>query len=78
MAEQLGPNPGYYGFQDMNYQVLMETANTWIESGDYLVQSGSENWRSEFPSMADEFWKLYESITGIRHDEGGSFFSCSC
>lgn len=70
---------------DVTYNQLMEAANRWIEYGDYTVQHGDETWRDTFPQYADEFWRLYEIITGRKEGkedkdywDRGNFFSCSC
>ena len=57
---------------NVTYKELMESANNWIEYGDYLVQGG----KFEGMSVPDDFWDHFYNITGKRGK--GSFFSCSC
>lgn len=93
IAEELGDNYGYDSYEDdkrnliptqpMNYEVLMNAADDWINDkdgwGNYLTQQGHENWRDDFPRMAEEFWNNYEVVTGRAvEDKQASFFSCSC
>lgn len=66
-AEQLG----------IDYDDLMDGANEWIISRNYLCEHGSENWRSMY---SDEFWDHYAAATGVKVGDGDrqNFFTCSC
>lgn len=63
---------------DMDYDELMSAAKRWEDYEDYTIEQGSEHWRSTFPQYAEEFWALYETVTGRTVDNKESFFSCSC
>jgi len=58
------------------YAEIMQGADDYIKSGDYLVRGGT----FEGYSIPDEFWDNYEAIkrTQIRREDRGSFLSCSC
>lgn len=65
---------------DLTYNVLMEGADTWVNSRDqyckYLVQGGTLEGTYTDP----EFWKHYEIVRGVKvpEDRKENFFSCSC
>lgn len=61
-AEQIG----------VEYQELMDNANSYIKWGNYWCEGG----RFESMRIPDEFWIHYEKLTGEKGE--GSFFSCSC
>jgi len=58
------------------YHELMEAADTYLQTGDYLCRGGD----FEGYSIPDEFWDKYEAITRKRVEdaERGSFLTCSC
>jgi len=59
-----------------NYTEIMDGADDYLASGDYLVRGGT----FEGYSIPDEFWDKYEIIKRKRIEEAdrGSFISCSC
>ena len=61
----------------ISYDHLMWGAADYLKNGEYLVDGG--RWEG-FRFDADEFWRHYEAVTGVRVDEKDrySFFSCSC
>lgn len=58
------------------YQEIMDGADAYLQSGDYLVRGGT----FEGYHIPDEFWDKYEIIkrAKVAEDERGSFLSCSC
>lgn len=60
----------------ISYDELMEAADDYLVSGDYLCQGG--RWEGHYLSV--EFWDWYQIVTGklVPEDDRGSFFSCSC
>jgi hypothetical protein len=58
------------------YQEIMDGADNYLQSGDYLVRGGT----FEGHSIPDEFWDKYEAIkrTKIKDDDRGTFIGCSC
>ena len=58
------------------YGEIMQGADDYLSSGDYLVRGGT----FEGYSIPDEFWDKYEIIkrTKIKDDDRGTFLSCSC
>jgi len=65
---------------DIGYNGLMRAAADWLDGEEYTVQMGSEEWRDTFPEYQEEFWSLYEVVTGksVEREKRGQFFSCSC
>lgn len=65
---------------DIGYDMMMHAAEMWLDREDYTTQQGSETWRDSFPAYAQEFWELYEKLSGkpVPADKRISFFSCSC
>lgn len=59
---------------DVTYDGLIRHANNYLEDGDYWVEGG----RFEGECVPEEFWDHYESVTGKKVENRGSFFSCSC
>lgn len=61
---------------DMTYSFLMDSAKTFVDDGEYIVQGG----RFEGVKADDEFWSHYEKATGTKvgKEERGGIFSCSC
>jgi len=59
-----------------DYHEVMEAAEDWIQSGEYLCRGGT----FEGISVPDEFWDKYEAIrrTKVSDRDRGSFFTCSC
>jgi hypothetical protein len=59
-----------------NFNEIMDGADAYLQSGDYLVRGGT----FEGYSIPDEFWDKYEIIKRKRIEEAdrGSFISCSC
>lgn len=60
----------------LDYHTLMEGADDYLKSGEYLSFGGL----LEGGYVPDEFWDHYETVTGktVPIDDRGSFFSCSC
>lgn len=60
----------------VSYQRLIDAAESYVESGDYLT-GGSE---MEGEYTPDEFWLHYQIVTGktVAEDDRGNFFNCSC
>src|SRR4029079_17133790 len=61
----------------MTYPTLMAAANLWAENEvgtDMGTNDKFQNLYEKFP----EFWKHYETVTGIRPKSPESFFGCSC
>lgn len=58
------------------FQEIMQGADDYLASGDYLVRGGT----FEGYHIPDEFWDKYEAIRRkkIKEDDRGSFLSCSC
>ncbi len=65
---------------DIGYDHMMKAAGDWVHWGDYTTQMGYESWRDNFPTFVNEFWPLYEIVTGttVPPEKRESFFSCSC
>lgn len=59
-----------------NYAEIMQGAEDYLQSGDYLVRGGT----FEGYSIPDEFWDKYEAIkrNTVKEEDRGSFLSCSC
>ncbi len=79
MVDRLGPD-GYDGEIPLTYERIMEAAGAWLVCEDRLTQQGSQSWQDTFPGMAEEFWALYQAVTGadVPEEKRRSFFSCSC
>jgi hypothetical protein len=62
----------------LSYGALLEYAEQWLESGDYVVQLGRETWRDNFDAAG--FWPRYELVSGkhVPEHQKEQFFSCSC
>jgi hypothetical protein len=60
----------------LSAEQLIAAANRWLDHGDYFSQGG----RFEGTWLPDEFWPLFEEVTGRKVADGKreSFFSCSC
>lgn len=58
----------------LTYDGLMQGAEEWEDSEEYLIRGGL----LEGKSVPDEFWDHYEKVTGVSVTRRGSFFSCSC
>ena len=57
---------------------LMSAASRFIRFGDYYYSGQNERYKDVWTSWP-EFWKHYESITGLKCDDTNSApFSCSC
>jgi hypothetical protein len=58
------------------FSEIMESAEAYLSSGDYLVRGGT----FEGVSIPDEFWDKYEAIkrTRVSVQDRGTFLSCSC
>lgn len=66
---------------DLTYDRLMNAAREHVETEyGYLVQQGGDDWQDKFPDLSDEFWRLFQIVTGsvVPEDKKHSFFSCSC
>lgn len=61
---------------DCPYDMLLDAAKNYLESGAYLIQGG--RWEGNY--TPDEFWPHYEVVTGthVPESDWGSFFSCGC
>jgi hypothetical protein len=55
---------------------MIEGANANLDRGDYLCEGG--RWEGVY--TPDEFWPLFEVVTGrkVPTADRGNFFSCSC
>lgn len=63
----------------VTYKRLMEAAECYVDSGDYLHMGSFEDYKDAFWGREAEFWKHYEIVTGTKvKDNEASFFSCSC
>lgn len=62
----------------MDYDKLMDAAREWLDNEQYCVQYDAQSWQDKFNS--EEFWPLYEIVTGRMPaaDKDRGFFSCSC
>mgnify|MGYP003476804670 FL=1 len=58
------------------YDEIMDGAEAYLQSGDYLVRGGT----FEGYHIPDEFWDKYEAIkrAKVAESERGSFLSCRC
>jgi hypothetical protein len=61
---------------ELTYDVLMASADDWIEHGDRLC--GGSNLQGVMTS--DDFWDHYIAVTGkgVPRGKRDSFFSCTC
>lgn len=59
------------------YKRLMEGAEDYVDSGDYMHMGDNEEYSEHYDKM-EEFWHHYSLITGKEPKNNGSFFSCSC
>jgi hypothetical protein len=59
-----------------DFHEIMEAADNYLLSGDYLSRGGT----FEGYSVPDEFWDKYEAIKRkkVAEEDRGSFLSCSC
>jgi hypothetical protein len=62
----------------MSFANLMAAAALWVAEGDYTVEHGSSSWRDQFGDRAEEFWRHYETFSGVAVKNREWFFSCSC
>lgn len=77
IAESIGGECEQRG--TLTYDVLMEGANEWVDSGYHCTQQGNTNWQDDFRGHEQEFWTAWEIITGKKApDHEAQFFSCSC
>lgn len=67
--EQIASNCG-----GLTVQELIDAAQNYQQTGDYLSEGG----RFEGCYVGEDFWRLYDLITGSRAIDRHSFFSCSC
>lgn len=58
----------------LDYDELMEAAESHINHGDYLIRGGT----FEGLRTSHEFWEQYEIVTNTKVGDMGNFFSCSC
>lgn len=60
----------------VDYDELLERADSYINDGDYWCEGG----RFEGEYLDDEFWPHYENVTGkkVPENKRGNFFTCSC
>lgn len=58
------------------YDELMTSTRQWLQYEDYWVDGG----RWEGIALPEEFWPLYETVTGetVEASKKYSFFSCAC
>ena len=59
---------------DLTYGELIAAAIGYVKYGNYISDGGK--WEGMY--VPDEFWDHFENVTGIRNENKGSFFSCSC
>jgi hypothetical protein len=59
---------------DLTYNQLMTAADIWVERRDYLDMGG----HLEGQYVPDDFWTHYENVRGVKVQDRGSFFTCSC
>lgn len=61
---------------DLEYDEIIEAAHAYLDHGTYLHDGG----RFEGVYVSDEFWNLFEIVTGrkVPDNDRDSFFSCSC
>jgi hypothetical protein len=59
-----------------DYNEIMEAADAYLQSGDYLCRGGD----FEGYTIPDEFWDKYEIIKRkkVQGGERGTFLTCSC
>lgn len=58
----------------VGYEEIMGAAKAFIEHGDYFNRG--ELFEGEY--VPDDFWRHYETVTGVKVGDRGSFFTCSC
>lgn len=58
----------------LKYEVLMDAAQDWLDSGEYLNYGSLLD--GEY--VPDEFWDHFEVVTGNKAEGRGNFFTCSC
>ena len=78
-ATELG-SPEHYGEPigpAMSYATLMEAARRFVEVDERMDMGTNETFRDLYDKFP-EFWKHYETVTGIRTPSDTSFFGCSC
>lgn len=61
----------------MTYATLMEAARRFVEADERVDMGTNDNFQHLYEKFP-EFWKHFETVTGIRPPSATSFFGCSC
>jgi hypothetical protein len=64
---------------DMSYDKLMNAADNYLATGEYVTQHGGQSWQNSLYDNLKQFWDNYEVVTGRQvEDKSYGFFGCSC
>ena len=79
-ADECGYHDGYEGERKITYEEVIEFGRVYQETGDGWTQFGSTDAQDTMCHHRKEFWKHWQTITGVvvPEDKKDAFFSCSC